>query len=85
MAGARWGIEECFEAAKGEVGLDQYEVRLFDGWYRHITLAMFAHAYLVAMRAAAPLAEGASKGGRQSGPTSDSLRHFKQKRGLSCP
>ena len=40
------GIEECFEEAKGQVGLDQYEVRRWDGWYRHITLAMLAQAYL---------------------------------------
>ena len=38
VAGTRWAIEECFEEAKGEVGLDQYEVRRWDGWYRHITL-----------------------------------------------
>ena len=37
VAGTRWAIEECFEEAKGEVGLDQYEVRRWDGWYRHIT------------------------------------------------
>ena len=37
VAGTRWVIEECFEEAKGEVGLDQYEVRRWDGWYRHIT------------------------------------------------
>ena len=46
VAGTRWTIEECFEEAKGEVGLDQYEVRKWDGWYRHITLAMLAHACL---------------------------------------
>ena len=46
VAGVRWSIEECFEEAKGQVGLDQYEVRKWDGWYRHITLAMLAHAYL---------------------------------------
>ena len=50
VAGTRWAIEECFEQAKGEVGLDQYEVRRWDGWYRHITLAMLAHAYLTAIR-----------------------------------
>ena len=50
VAGTRWAIEECFEEAKGEVGLDQYEVRRWDGWYRHITLAMLAHAYLTAIR-----------------------------------
>lgn len=92
VAGARWGVEDCFEQAKGEVGLDQYEVRGFDGWYRHITLAMYAHAFLAAMRAAAPEqtgpaepgAEAAAKGGLQSSPPTDSLCRFKQGRGLSC-
>ena len=50
VAGTRWAIEECFEEAKGEVGLDQYEVRRWDGWYRHITLAMLALAYLAVIR-----------------------------------
>ena len=50
VAGTRWAIEECFEEAKGQVGLDQYEVRRWDGWYRHITLAMLAHAYLTVIR-----------------------------------
>ena len=50
VAGTRWAIEECFEEAKGEVGLDQYEVRRWDGWYRHITLAMLAHAYLTVIK-----------------------------------
>ena len=40
VAGTRWTIEQCFEEAKGQVGLDQYEVRKWDGWYRGITLAM---------------------------------------------
>jgi SRSO17 transposase len=46
-AGSRWSVEECFESAKGEVGLDQYEVRSWIGWYRHITLSMIAHSFLV--------------------------------------
>ena len=50
VAGTRWAIEECFEEAKGQVGLDQYEVRRWDGWYRHITLAMLAQAYLAVIR-----------------------------------
>ncbi len=50
IAGTRWAIEECFEETKGEVGLDQYEVRRWDGWYRHITLAMLAQAYLAVIR-----------------------------------
>jgi SRSO17 transposase len=52
-AGTRWAIEESFESAKGEVGLDQYEVRSWEGWYRHIRLAMMAHAYLTVLRARA--------------------------------
>ena len=50
VAGTRWAIEECIETAKGEVGLDHYEVRQWDGWYRHITLALFAHAMLTVIR-----------------------------------
>ena len=53
VAGTRWAVEECFETAKGEVGLDQYEVRSWGGWYRHITLALLAHAYLTVVRAQA--------------------------------
>jgi SRSO17 transposase len=53
VAGSRWKVEECFELAKHEVGLDQYEVRHFIGWYRHITLAMLALAFLSIMRQAA--------------------------------
>jgi hypothetical protein len=53
VAGTRWTVEICFEAAKGEVGLDQYEVRSWTGWHHHITLAMLAHAYLAVLRKAA--------------------------------
>jgi SRSO17 transposase len=60
VAGTRWAIEECIEAAKGEVGLDQYEVRRWDGWYRHVTLCLLAHAFLAVTRAEAV---GLQKGG----------------------
>lgn len=54
VAGQRWRIEQSFEQsfelAQGEVGLDHYEVRRWDGWYRHMTLAMFALAYLTVLR-----------------------------------
>ena len=46
VAGTRWIIEDAFKEAKQEVGLDEYQVRLWVGWYRHITLAMLAHAFL---------------------------------------
>jgi SRSO17 transposase len=52
VAGMRWTIEESFQRAK-EVGLDQYEVRRWEGWYRHITLCLLAHAFLEVTRAAA--------------------------------
>ncbi|AMV18034.1 IS701 family transposase [Planctomyces sp. SH-PL14] len=50
IAGSRWAIEECFEQAKRETGLDDYEVRSWPGWYRHITLSMLAHATLAVIR-----------------------------------
>ena len=59
VAGTRWAIEEGFQQAKGEVGLDHYEVRRWPGWYRHITLALLAHAFLVVTRAQATTASGA--------------------------
>ena len=50
VAGARWAIEETFQTSKGETGLDHYQVRQYAGWYRHITLSMFAHAFLSVIR-----------------------------------
>lgn len=46
VAGARWPIEECFGSGKNEVGLDNYQVRTWNAWHRHITLAMLAHTFL---------------------------------------
>jgi hypothetical protein len=51
------GDEERFQAAKNECGLDEYEVRRYSGWYRHITLAMLAHAVLTALAAQTGSAE----------------------------
>jgi SRSO17 transposase len=51
VAGMRWAIEVGLEQAKGEVGLDQYEVRRWEAWYRHVTLVLLAHAFLEATRA----------------------------------
>jgi SRSO17 transposase len=59
VAGTRWAVEEGFEQAKGEVGLDHYEVRRWPGWYRHITLALLAHAFLAVTRAQATSPERA--------------------------
>ncbi|HEX2741044.1 MAG TPA: IS701 family transposase [Rubrobacter sp.] len=67
VAGSRWSIEEGFERAKGEVGLDDYEVRYFDSWHRHITLCLLAHAFLEVSRAAANdrMGNGASTPGKK--------------------
>jgi SRSO17 transposase len=69
VAGRRWAIEECFEVAKQEVGLADYEIRSRHGWYRHITLAMLALGFLAAMRvklkaAATAVTVGSKKGQR---------------------
>lgn len=52
IASSRYKIEQCFEEAKGETGLDHYEVRYYHSWYRHITLSMMAQAWLAVMRSA---------------------------------
>ncbi len=59
----RWAIEVAFEEAKGEVGMDHYEVRRWKAWYRYITLCLLAHAYLVVTRLAASREEAGAKKG----------------------
>jgi SRSO17 transposase len=54
VAGTRWAIEECFELAKGDCGLDEYEVRGWTGWHRHVTLSMFALAVVAVIRSRVP-------------------------------
>ena len=51
VAGTRWTVETCFKESKGEVGLDHYEVRSYDGWYKHITFALLALALLTVLSA----------------------------------
>jgi SRSO17 transposase len=63
VAGRRWAIEDGFKAAKGEVGLDEYEVRKWDGWYRHVTLCLLAHAYLAVLRSVAEHEQSVGKKG----------------------
>jgi SRSO17 transposase len=50
VAGARWAIEDLFEVAKGDCGLDEYEVRSWTGWHRHVTLSLFALAVVSVIR-----------------------------------
>lgn len=81
VAGTRWTIETNFETAKGEVGLDQYEVRSWHGWHRHMTLCLLAQAFLAVLRSVSFDAQ-AKKGATLP---RNSLRTFKQSRGLFCP
>jgi SRSO17 transposase len=50
IASSRYTVEQCIEEAKGETGLDEYEVRFWHSWYRHLTLSMMAHAWLASIR-----------------------------------
>lgn len=61
VAATRSTVEQCIEEAKGEAGLDEYEVRTWPSWHRHITLALLAHAWLAAMRG-----QSTPKGGSRS-------------------
>lgn len=83
VAGTRWTIETCFETAKGEVGLDSYEVRSWTGWYRHITLALLAHAFLTVTRAQGRR-EFFKKEQTPAKPN-NSRQKFKRQLGLCCP
>jgi SRSO17 transposase len=81
VAGMRWTVEESIQCGKGEVGLDHYEVRSWTGWYRHMTLAMWAQAFVSVIRretgAEVAPKKGLTKPGRPS-----SLAQFKARRNL---
>jgi SRSO17 transposase len=85
VAGTRWQVEQSFEMAKQEVGLADYELRSYQGWYRHITLACLAHAFLAVLRTQGldPLDELQKKGPLATNTTS--LTSFKLKCNLSSP
>lgn len=76
IAGRRWQVEDCFGAAKGEVGLDEYEVRKWDGWHRHVTLCLLVHAYLAMLRSVAE---------REEGMRTTSEEKPEEKKGLPSP
>ncbi len=80
-AGKRWTVEESIQVGKGEVGMDHYEVRSWTGWYRHITLAMVASAFLAVIRAESG-AEIAPKKGLCKPAEVSSLARFKARRNL---
>ena len=87
VAGTRWTVETCFAESKSEVGLDQYEVRSYDGWYKHITLACLAHAFLTILKnrhqEIISNEEPDFEDVKKAIPTASSLADFKKKRGLS--
>jgi SRSO17 transposase len=60
IAGSRWRVEECFQQAKNDAGLDHYQVRTWRAWYAHITLSMLALAWLAGTKALAAKGESAS-------------------------
>ena len=78
VAGTRWTVETCFKESKGQVGLDHYEVRSYDGWYKHITFALIAMAFLTVISARSLDA----KTFQQHNPASSSLDVFKKGRNL---
>ena len=86
--GRSFPVEQCFEVGKGEVGLADYEVRSWHGWYRHVTLALVAQAFLTVMRVQSQEEPGKKRLRRLPSPASSSptgsLSQFKHKRGLHC-
>ncbi len=83
VLGQRWAIESGFAASKGEVGLDHDEARSWQSWYRHITLALLAHAFLAVVRAQTRATDTLLLPLCTAVP--DSLRAFKRQRGLVRP
>jgi SRSO17 transposase len=83
VAGTRWTVESGFEAAKGEVGLEDSEVRRGTGWSRHLTLAMWALALLTVLRTGYVAVEAFNKRLLVPQP-GRRLAAFKAGRGLAC-
>ncbi len=71
VAGARWRIEQGLEEAKGEAGLDEYEVRYWPSWHRHMTLSLMAHSWLTSIRGQERQREREKKGGPPPGGDRD--------------
>jgi len=81
VAGRRWTVEERIQSGKGAVGMDHYEVRSWPGWYRHITLSMWAQAFLAVIRAEEG-AQAAPKKGLPKEAGASRLARFKARRKL---
>ena len=65
VAGSRWRVEECLELAKGDCGLDEYEVRSWTGWHRHVTLSLLALAVAAVIRSRVAATVRPKKGGHR--------------------
>ena len=74
VAGSRWTVETCFKESKSEVGLDEYEVRKYEAWYKHITLVCVALAFLTVLSCKSL----DSKSLQEHNPESSSLEEFKK-------
>jgi SRSO17 transposase len=70
VLGMRWLIECCFEEGKGELGLDQYEVRSWCGWHHHMTLVLLAHHFLVRVQQRLNQREGGQRSARSAAASS---------------
>jgi SRSO17 transposase len=81
VAGQRWKVEEAIERAKGECGLDQYEVRSWTGWYRHVTLSLVAQFCATLMAEQAKAEQEKKAWELKHGPSS--LQTFKRRRGVA--
>jgi SRSO17 transposase len=75
VAGSRWSVEEVFQATMNEVGLDHYQVRKHTAWYRHVTLAMVAHAHLAFLAADPPDTCGDESGEEHDGLATQGARN----------
>jgi len=71
VCGMRWPIESCFEEAKGQLGMDQYELRFWAGWYHHMTLVILAHHFLVRLQQRLNQREGGHEPGKTATNTLD--------------
>jgi SRSO17 transposase len=78
IAGTRWTVETCFKESKSETGLDQYEVRSYEGWYKHITLACIALALITVLSSKS----FDTKSIQEHNPAASSLEAFKKGRNL---
>ena len=78
IAGTRWTVERCFAESKSETGLDQYEVRSYNGWYKHITFSCVALALITVLSSNSL----DTKSIQQHAPASSSLEAFKKGRNL---